>query len=121
MLKRSSNAVRRAVAHVIAFVAFCFDRPGRFFAVLAGHVYPATAAGRISAPSVVKESAPTTYTVLRWQHLRHWMLYRGPDGGEARRRYEVVKAAAESGRMEFQMTIPGGGYVVRGVYENGES
>lgn len=118
MLTRGVNAVRWAVAMVIAFFAHVFDWPARRLAHLAGWVAPEPMPIQLSAPVRKANDPATKYTVLRWYERRYWTLYEGPDGAEARRRYEAVERAQEGGRMEFQMTdrkAPGG-YVVRSVY-----
>lgn len=119
MIRRAVHAVRKAVAHAIAFVAFVLDRSSRLVARVAGAIYPVARISVIPIRAPQPNEQPPRFTVLRWQGKRHWLLYDGTDGGKAKRAYETVERAKETGRMEFQMTEPKapGGYVVRAVYE----
>lgn len=119
MISEGVRAVRKAVASVIAFVAYGFETPARYFARLAGRVSPTPLTVQMPRAQRRRGDPATKYTVYRWQDKRHWTAYEGPDGGEARRQYEAVEKAGETGRMEFQMTTHDA-YVVRAVYENGE-
>lgn len=60
---------------------------------------------------------PPRYTVARWLDGKHWTIYEGPNGGDARRAYEQVIQNNEMGRMEFWMNTEPGKLVVRGSYE----
>lgn len=124
MIRRAVHAVRKAVAHAIAFFAGALDREAKRTRAAADRL--ASFAGRVApepmpvlfAPVARNIDAPT-FTVLRWVGRRYWTLYAGKDGARARRLFEAVEKAGEPGRMEFQMTEPKapGGYVVRAVYE----
>jgi hypothetical protein len=75
--------------------------------------------GRSRHQKSLIESIPrgaTRYFVARWIDDRYYLAYDGPNGGEARRRYEFAVTQGERGKTEFWMDN-GGGPVMRSSHE----